>query len=1437
MNIKQSVCLNMIVKNESKGVLETLKNILSKITIHYYVICDTGSTDNTVELIKTFFEKSGIPGEIHYHEWIDFGTNRTLAVQNAYKKADYILIFDADDRIVGDFKIPFLTHDSYLLNFGTEFVYSRKCLIKADILWKYVGVLHEYITTCEDNMVITESILHGDYHIVSGRTGSRNKDPEKYSKDAKLLENAYYDSKCIDDPIYNRYAFYCANSYCDAHQDERAIEWYLVTLKSNGWYEEKYVSCLKLYQLTKNREYLVKSYHYNPRRIEGLYLLIQHHTCEGEYSIAWNYYSWIREYYENEYPSECLTSKLFCNVFDYTFYLPYYIIIVCGKTNKIDIALKMFTIIFEKLSCPGQWWIDNLFYNLQFFIEHFHSQEKVIFIGKMKMYILFLKRNGYTVKENSKKCKLEETSKKILIYTGFMYFPWNDTYVSNNPIGGAEKAVCYLARYLPKDYEIIISGDVIPETIGNITYINRHQLSDLLKTERFHTIIVSRYVSFFDLYPEYTCYQLFLSAHDSTGFINNFNNESVDSVIRKNIQFIDGVIALSTWHKNNIIEHHMYLKDKIHMINNGILPEIFPKGIKVKNKFVWTSCSYRGLDVLLDLWEQILFYLPDATLDISSYDTFPKNESDEGLLGIINKYPSIVHHGKCNTHELNNLISKAEYWLYTNTFPETSCITGLEMLMSEVICLYYPLAGLLDTVGKYGIQVTPGKEIESILSLTEEKKDFLRIQGKEYATKCSWKNRAKEWSNVLKIRDLIIDCFIFYNELEMLKYRLSVLNDHVDYFIIVESSRTFTGNEKELFFENNKHSFNNSKIIHIIVDDFPFHYPTDRHWDNETFQRNCISRGLEKITLKDSDYILISDVDEIPDIDILRKIKTKELILDIATLEQDFYYYNLECKMNKSHNLSKIVSYKKFKELKLCDHIRNYTNCNVIKKGGWHLSYFGDSSFISNKIKNFSHQEYNKNMYTDTSLIEQRIKNGTDLFDRGTETFTIINIQDNNYLPPKYEEICYDFKISYSWFNNSELKKYIINNFDKNKEYSILEIGSFEGCSACFFSDTLDISKMVCVDPFVSDGSDKVDHNELKSKYYKNIKFSKNYKKIETKEIFSDDFFNENETLFDFIYVDGEHSDKQIKNDLDNSLKYLNDDGIIWCDDYNEKWKKTFLDWIQTNNVYVIHDGYQLGLKKRKEISLCVYGQFRSWNINLENNMKELEILFNNYIVNVFILTDKKESGNYSIDNENKIKDIFEKYKSKIHFIKYIEDFDLFEEQNASEYFYNNCKHSRGKHDFVPNLMYRKNLLNNLKNQYISSNKMNIHKHFYIRLFDMKISKRCTDNKKIIESIDLFEISGSHDSFYYGSKEAMDYLFNINFKIYQDEIWDDKDFYDFFLSMDHCLCTLKHTYAPEVQYAAHIYYSKYKYNNIRFDYNNVNNIDNLFNVKHCPNRK
>lgn len=111
----------------------------------------------------------------------------------------------------------------------------------------------------------------------------------------------------------------------------------------------------------------------------------------------------------------------------------------------------------------------------------------------------------------------------------------------------------------------------------------------------------------------------------------------------------------------------------------------------------------------------------------------------------------------------------------------------------------------------------------------------------------------------------IYDCFQFFNELDLLEIRLNVLNDHVDYFVLTESTVTFSGLNKPLYYQENKDRFEkfNDKIIHVVVEDTPDGNPFER----DVFQKNAIIRGLQDC--EDDNIILTSDLDEIPDPEIV----------------------------------------------------------------------------------------------------------------------------------------------------------------------------------------------------------------------------------------------------------------------------------------------------------------------------------------------------------------------------------------------------------------------------------------------------------------------------------------------------------------------------------------------------------------------------------------
>ena len=172
----------------------------------------------------------------------------------------------------------------------------------------------------------------------------------------------------------------------------------------------------------------------------------------------------------------------------------------------------------------------------------------------------------------------------------------------------------------------------------------------------------------------------------------------------------------------------------------------------------------------------------------------------------------------------------------------------------------------------------------------------------------------------------IVDSFMFYNELDMLFYRLNILGPHVDYFIIVESNQSHSGNQKPLFYEDNKHLFETfkDKIIHVICD-LPYKYPyvnisKNDQWKNENYNRNCIEKGIQQINLEPNDVIITSDLDEIIDPNILLKIKNDELLFDkhnLNRVQMDMYYYNLNNLHGKgSWHGVKVITYDAYIKIK-----------------------------------------------------------------------------------------------------------------------------------------------------------------------------------------------------------------------------------------------------------------------------------------------------------------------------------------------------------------------------------------------------------------------------------------------------------------------------------------------------------------------------------------
>jgi len=268
----------------------------------------------------------------------------------------------------------------------------------------------------------------------------------------------------------------------------------------------------------------------------------------------------------------------------------------------------------------------------------------------------------------------------------------------------------------------------------------------------------------------------------------------------------------------------------------------------------------------------------------------------------------------------------------------------------------------------------------------------------------------------------IYDCFNFFNELDILEIRLNTLYEYVDYFVIVESNVTHSGEEKPFYFEENKEKFSKflDKIISYKVYDTPtdfvnlnfsedntlmlingfiekqtnrFNRATQPDYGRDFFQKECVRRPL--VNCSDEDIIIISDADEIPNPEILKNLKNLNLENTIYSLNQTTYYYYLNLLKQKDWYGSRVSLYKNIKNLSFNEVRGDDSLSKKIDNGGWHFSFQGGKEMVKTKIQSYSARDLANNHVL--SQLDNNIDNNIDPFFRST--LTPVNI-DNTY--PNY---------------------------------------------------------------------------------------------------------------------------------------------------------------------------------------------------------------------------------------------------------------------------------------------------------------------------------------------------------------------------------------------------------------------------------------------------
>jgi len=437
MSYIPSLCLNMIVKNESKVILRLLNSVVD--IIDTFCICDTGSTDDTVSIIETFFRERNIAGKVIVEPFQDFGYNRSFALNACNEMiADYILLLDADmifwknpDISAAEIKQK-LTVDAYYIYQGSDtYYYKNTRVVRNKMGFKYWGVTHEYVEypknarqdKLDRNVVFIKDIGDG---------GSKQ---DKFLRDVRLLLKGLEDV-----PNNDRYTFYLANSYKDAGQYENAIEYYLKRAALGGWIEEVWYSHYNIGKCWKSLNQPEKAicawmdaYQAWPNRIENLYEITQHYRYLGKNQIAYMFYLMADRMRKTHLERDYLFMQR--DIYDYK--IDFELSIIAYYVNLDHYNLNI--VNMRVLSDPHveNWILNNVMSNYKFTVDKARDHQTELYSKHGLSYILesivknVLQANPNFVSSTPSFCVLP--NKKWVFNIRFVNYKINDDGGYENP--------------------------------------------------------------------------------------------------------------------------------------------------------------------------------------------------------------------------------------------------------------------------------------------------------------------------------------------------------------------------------------------------------------------------------------------------------------------------------------------------------------------------------------------------------------------------------------------------------------------------------------------------------------------------------------------------------------------------------------------------------------------------------------------------------------------------------------------------------------------------------------------------------------------------------------------------------------------------------------------------------------------------------------------
>ena len=737
LNFNNLTNLCIMVKNGGPQFEQMLLDNLP--IIDEWTILDTGSTDETIDIIKRVLVGKKY-GNLYQEPFINFRDSRNRLIDLAKKECKYILMLDDTYVVRGDLRsfLNDVRSDQYSTSF-TLFInsddtkYGSNRIIKSDSELRYIHKIHEVITDKNNvNVVIPENICDIN--------DKRFDYMEKRTIDRKQLDLKLLYEEVDENPNDPRAYYYLAQTYNILEDYDKAYYYFMkrceftnagfIQERIDASFEAARVANFKLGKpWSECEEQYLKTFKIDESRPESLYFIGIHYYLENNYKKAFGYF---KKAFEIGFPSHCQYSLKPTLSFHF---LPKFLCKICYDVNDYELGFKAAE-LFIKNNQPNA-----------------DSYQEIV-----SWYKIYEK---LSIKVEN--CSPKIPKKSILCFHADGGFnTWSGSNINTTGVGGSETYIIEHARYIQKSglFNVFVFCNCLEEeNFEGVIYKPLTQYYSFIQQNYIHTCIVSRFSEYLPVTFKGVIENVYFVIHDLTpsGIVI-----PMDHKLKK-------IFCLTEWHVSYFTDIFPSLKNITVPFYYGIDFQKFQTNnisFKQQYKFIYSSFPNRGLLQLLQMWPKIYQFQPLASLHIyCDVDGKWVNEVECEMMVQIRQLMAnynvkengmnIYYYGWVSKTVLAEAWSTADIWFYPCTFMETFCLTALEAALTKTLVITNNLAALENTVSDRGViikgdptteewQKEALSKIKEYLSNDSVFKNELIKRNFEWASKLSWESQAKK---------------------------------------------------------------------------------------------------------------------------------------------------------------------------------------------------------------------------------------------------------------------------------------------------------------------------------------------------------------------------------------------------------------------------------------------------------------------------------------------------------------------------------------------------------------------------------------------------------------------------------------------------------------------------------------------------------------------